>query len=46
MIFTQDEKDLIMKLIYHRYITCGDDYTARRCENILRKLGCRYPGFK
>lgn len=46
MIFTQDELDLIMKLIYSRYMTCTDDYTARRCENILKKLKCKFPGFK
>lgn len=45
-MLTQEEKDFICKLIYSRYMTATDDNTIERCESILRKLGCRFPGFK
>ena len=46
MPLTAEEKEMICKMVYCRFMSATDDRIIEKCESILRKLGCTYPGFK
>lgn len=40
---SEDEKNLLEKVLYREYMRCPDTPTMEKCQSVLKKIGFKFP---